>query len=117
MKNIEVVTIDGEQYTLNAESALEYGWLKKVFVPKHVGQFFRNSENFRKDDNVYLLCRSSGNEVTLIQVADKGFDLGNRWREPVRVKDDMKISEREWEAISGTTNIFTDIPAPTITFK
>lgn len=59
-----------------------------------VGQFYKNI-----DGSINLLCSITYNTVCMICIM--GNDVGNRWKNPVKVKNMMNISLSEFKNICG----------------
>lgn len=79
--------------------------LKSLFYPepekpekKEV--FYHIGQEFKRDENEWLLSRIDYNGVTLIMI--KGYDKGNRFKFPINVKDSRKITEKEFQKLCGS---------------
>jgi hypothetical protein len=86
------ITIDSVEYEIDVQAAKSAGILKPVFVSPKVGDKFKYTGFNWK----YILARLSNNEVILININN-----GNRWSNAVKVVDSHKITESEWEKLTG----------------
>jgi hypothetical protein len=105
------VTINNTNYQLNETQAIECGCLKEVKpeVFRKIGEYYMlgsdsyqfDSASYQIDSNsYYILTQVDPAMVCLINIGDCG---GNRFADPVKVKDVNAITDDEWNLI--TTDI------------
>tara|TARA_R110000868_G_scaffold351214_1_gene612506 strand:+ start:196 stop:573 length:378 start_codon:yes stop_codon:yes gene_type:complete len=105
------VTINNTNYQLNETQAIECGCLKEVKpeVFRKIGEYYMlGSDSYQFDsaghhidsNSYYILTQVDSAMVCLINIGDCG---GNRFADPVKVKDVNAITEDEWNLI--TTDI------------
>jgi hypothetical protein len=98
------VTINNTNYQLNETKAIECGCLKEVKpeVFRKIGEYYMlGSDSYQVDSNsYYILTQVDYRMVCLINIGDCG---GNRFADPVKVKDVYAITDDEWNLI--TTDI------------
>lgn len=108
----EFVTINGTDYTIDVNKAIENGCLKPRDRPK-IGQIWciKYVSGGRTCCNHYLLSQIPCIGVFLVNIS-----TGVNWAEPVQVKDVCNISHDEWERIIGHGFCF-DLLGKINTFK
>jgi len=88
------VTINNTEYQLNETKAIECGCLKEVKpeVFRKIGEYYQLASEY------YILAQVDNGMVSLINIGDCG---GNRFADPVEVKDITAITENEWNLITN----------------
>lgn len=85
------VTIDNQEFDLNIEEAKKLNLIKPV-VSHKMGQRYKATTT--KEE--YILARCKPNILCLI-----GLQSGNRWEDPMNVKNCNDISQEEFDKITG----------------
>ena len=109
------VTINNTNYQLNETKAIAYGCLKEIKpeVFRKIGEYYRlGSDNYQFDtasyqidsNSYYMLAQVDSSMICLINIGDCG---GNRFADPVKVKDVNAITEDEWNLITNNIDYGT----------
>lgn len=98
-----------EQFVKEAHAAACEGWKKRI-EEKFPDAFPRN---YRVGDYFKLINAYTGDELYILALVDRNvkddtffmalicLTDGNRYRDPIKVKDHTKVVPIEWSAISG----------------
>ena len=92
-KNYKNLTINGVKYKFDVTKAISDGYLKPDCV-REIGQIYR-----AMNGDHMMLCQCDKYLVALF-ILD-GSDEGNRFSDPVKVKNLWDISDDEWTEITG----------------
>lgn len=95
------IIINGIEYDINVVKAIELGVLTKSREKISVGQ------RFVRDNTIYILSLTAGNEhgpgtVIMISLAN-----GNRWANGIYVVDPQNISDDEFLKLTGESIKYT----------
>lgn len=88
---MKIINIDGQDFRINMKTAITRELIEKVGDFRRIGQRFKNMDGVE-----YILAQVYIDKVALICLT-----TGNRYCDPITVKDCMKISEDEWCKITG----------------
>lgn len=88
------VEIEGKFYDLDVEAAKKFGVLTLPIYK--IGQRFAYQDDDEYSDNYWILAQAKGGEVCLISLSG-----GNRFLDPIPVKDCELITEDEFYQITG----------------
>lgn len=108
------VTINNTNYQLNETQAIECGCLKEVNpeVFRKIGEYYMlgsDSASYHIGLNsYYILTQVDSAMVCLINIGDSDGDCGgNRFADPVKVRDVNAITEDEWNLITNNIDYGT----------
>jgi hypothetical protein len=88
------VTIEGKDYDVDFNRAVELGVLKLRWKATKIGTYWRQ----KNGSGIYIICQTAFDEVALINVS-----IGNRFSDRISVRDSCNITYSEFDALVGST--------------
>jgi len=94
------IVIDGTEYKINLEKAIKDGYLQKAekAEKRKVGQIYKSADF----GELYIVANLGRGEAALIGLYGKG----NRYMDPVEIRNTEDISDDEWAAMANEDFIF-----------